>query len=114
MGILTDVAYGMPREIVERDLAPFQQYVEVLITSVEVGCRKPDPRGYVALAGHLGVAPADLFYVGNEPKDVEGARRAGCRPVFLAREGESGPDGERRITTLAEIRGWLDGAWPCC
>ncbi|MDQ7794722.1 MAG: hypothetical protein RDU89_10005, partial [bacterium] len=59
-------------------------------------------------------SPADLFYVGNEPKDVEGARRAGCRPVFLAREGESGPDGERRITTLAEIRGWLDGAWPCC
>jgi putative hydrolase of the HAD superfamily len=87
IGILTDVPYGMPREFVERDIigAGIKGLFDVLVTSVEVGVRKPEPAGYVALAERLGVIPNEMLYVGNEPKDVIGATRAGMTSVFLDR-----------------------------
>ena len=88
-GILTDVPYGMPRAFVQRDLdgAGISGYFDALLTSVEVGVRKPETAGYLALASRLGVAPQEMLYVGNEPKDVIGASRAGVVGVFLDRDG---------------------------
>ena len=55
-GILTDVPYGMPRTFVQRDLdaAGISGFCAVLLTSVEVGVRKPEPAGYLALAARPG------------------------------------------------------------
>jgi putative hydrolase of the HAD superfamily len=103
IGILTDAPYGMPREFVEQDIGPFARHVDVLLTSVEVGFRKPDPRGYHDLALRLGVTPAEMPYVGNEPKDMEGARRAGCLPVFLDRDGSSPHSGSLHVQSLDEL-----------
>jgi putative hydrolase of the HAD superfamily len=106
VGILTDVAYGMPREFVERDItgAGIKGLFDVLVISVEVGVRKPEPAGYVALAERLGVAPAEMIYIGNEPKDVIGAGRAGMTSVFLDR-GNSGANHGQHFTvnTLAGL-----------
>jgi putative hydrolase of the HAD superfamily len=106
VGILTDVPYGMPRALVQRDLdgAGLSGLFDVLLTSVEVGVRKPEPAGYLALAERLGVAPQEMLYVGNEPKDVIGAGRAGVTAVFLDRAGDGSHHGQQfTISTLSNI-----------
>jgi len=90
VGVLTDVPYGMDRARVEADLvaAGLDGLITVLLTSVEVGRRKPPPAGFVRLAAELGVAVGDLLYVGNERKDIDGANAAGARSVLIDREHE--------------------------
>ncbi len=105
-GILTDVAYGMPRAFVERDIAGagITDLFDVLLTSVEVGVRKPEPAGYLELAKRLGVEPAQMLYVGNEVKDVIGARQAGVFSAFLDREGSGANHGQNfTLSTLANL-----------
>jgi putative hydrolase of the HAD superfamily len=89
-GVLTDVPYGMKRALVMRDLESvgLSPWLDVVLTSGEVGWRKPEPAGYLRLADELGVPPAELLYAGNERKDVEGARRAGMDSVLIVRRGE--------------------------
>jgi putative hydrolase of the HAD superfamily len=104
VGVLTDVPYGMPRHLVERDLAEagLSEFVDVLLTSVDVGHRKPAPEGFRALAQALGVSVGELIYVGNEPKDIAGPKAAGARAVLISREKtalELGQD-----ATIASLR----------
>ena len=89
LGILTDVPYGMPAAFVRDDLraVSIEQYFGVVLTSCEVGWRKPEPVGFAALAEKLGTTPAKMIFVGNEPKDVQGAQRAGAYAVFLDHNG---------------------------
>ena len=106
VGILTDVPYGMPRTFVQRDLdgAGISGLFDVLLTSVEVGVRKPEPAGYLTLAARLGVHPREMLYVGNEPKDVTGACRAGVIAAFLDRTGDGGRHGQQfTIPALSSI-----------
>src|SRR5262249_46396111 len=106
IGILTDVPYGMPRVFVERDLerAGISQWVDALCTSVEIGVRKPEAAGYLALARVFGVQPREMVYVGNEPKDVIGANRADLHSVFLDREGLGQRHGQHAtIPTLLNL-----------
>ncbi|NJJ41124.1 HAD family hydrolase [Paenibacillus apii] len=86
IGILTDVPYGMSRELVMKDLQGFEQYVDVLITSVEVGYRKPRSEGFIQLAHQLGCHPEQMSYVGNERKDIVGAKLLGMKGIFINRE----------------------------
>lgn len=106
-GILTDVPYGMPRAFVQRDLdgAGISGLFDTLLTSVEVGVRKPETAGYLALASRLGIAPHEMLYVGNEPKDVIGANRAGVISVFLDRADSRSNHGQQfTISTLSGIQ----------
>lgn len=89
VGALTDVPYGMPRTFVERDLtntgvAPLLDH---WLTSVDVGTRKPAPDGFHRLAEKLRVRPDEMLYVGNEPKDIDGAKAAGLTAVLIRRDG---------------------------
>ena len=106
IGVLTDVPYGMARRFVEDDVAQIAPCINVVLTSVEVGYRKPHPRGYLALAERLGVSPMDMIYVGNEEKDIVGARIAGMTSVLINRHGDGADFAqERTITSLEELLG---------
>ncbi len=105
-GIFTDVPYGMHRALVEQDAAPLLPWVDTLLTSVEVGYRKPERVVFEALAGKLGATPDCMIYVGNEEKDITGARNAGIFAVLLNRSGLGLTCGEDlKITSLAELVG---------
>jgi hypothetical protein len=56
--------------------APF---VDMVVTSVDVGCRKLNPAGLLCLAHELSVGADAMLYVGDERKDIEAATRAGMR-----------------------------------
>ena len=93
LGILTDVPYGMPAACVRDDLraAGIEDFFASVLTSVEVGWRKPTPTGFGLLARRLGTSPERMLFVGNEAKDVLGARQAGAQAVLLD-HGQTGAD----------------------
>jgi putative hydrolase of the HAD superfamily len=107
MAILTDVPYGMPKDLVLSDLAlaglSFPD--DRVITSVDVGYRKPNPAGFEVLAQRLGVSCERLTYVGNERKDVVGGKGAGCHTVLLWRSDDTPPSWGQDlvIRSLAEL-----------
>jgi putative hydrolase of the HAD superfamily len=106
IGVLTDVPYGMPRELVLDDLrqAELDDLVDVLLTSREAGSRKPAPAALGALAAALAMPPARLAYVGNERKDIDAARAAGCVAILLDRAGDSPAWGQHAtIRSLTEL-----------
>ena len=91
--VLTDVPYGMPRALVVADVAAAGLAIpdEELLTSTTIGHRKPHPAGFRAMAEQLGVSCSRLLYVGNERKDIHGARAAGCRTALLWRSASEPP-----------------------
>jgi putative hydrolase of the HAD superfamily len=110
VGVLTDVPYGMERARVEADLSAtgIDGFVSTVLTSVEVGRRKPASVGFVRLATELDVPIGDLIYVGNEKKDIEGANAAGALSVLIDRESRQPDWGAwARIERLDEILGLL-------
>ena len=64
------------------------RYIGVVCTSELIGFAKPDPRAFQALANQLGVAHADLVFLGDNPDhDVAGARAVGIRAGLVERDG---------------------------
>ena len=98
VGVLTDVPYRHAAARLVLDdlrLAGLDALAAVTITSVEAGWRKPAPHAFELLAAILGVPQAEMLYVGNERKDVEGANAAGMSSALLWRgPGRSGPTGD--------------------
>ncbi|MDP4179284.1 MAG: HAD hydrolase-like protein [Bacillota bacterium] len=64
IGILTDVPYGMDKKLVLADIEKFKEYIDIVLTSVEVGYRKPNRQGFIQLSKELAV---DL----NEVNEIE-------------------------------------------
>jgi HAD superfamily hydrolase (TIGR01509 family) len=76
----------------------------VVVADPEV--RKPDPRAFAPLLETLGLAAADIAYVGDSVSaDVRGALAAGLRAVWLDRWSDPWPlpGGVTRIASLSEL-----------
>lgn len=102
-GILTDVPYGMPVHLVQQDVQPFEALVSCVLSSVQVGWRKPRPEGFLALAAALGVPPQSMVFIGDEAKDVHGAQAAGMFAILLDRADHAPACGEdARVGSLLE------------
>ncbi|MCB1106218.1 MAG: HAD family hydrolase [Cephaloticoccus sp.] len=106
LGIFTDVPYGMPRELVMEDLVEtgLQNSFDTILTSRDSGHRKPSPVSLGLLAGYMECQPSEMVYVGNEKKDMDAARAAGCHAILIDRKGHGNNWGQdRTITALTEI-----------
>lgn len=60
------------------DAAGIGRYLEVVITSVDVGAAKPDPLPIRVALERLGVAAAVSLYIGDRENDRIAAVAAGC------------------------------------
>lgn len=110
VGVLTDVPYGMPRYLVERDAEALLPYLDALVTSVQAGWRKPEPPGYLLLAERLGSVPARMAFVGDEQKDVTGAGQVGMLSVLIDRKATGSCWGQdATIADLSELVPLLTG-----
>lgn len=91
------------------------RYLDVVLTSGELGVAKPDPRIFDLACRHLGVPPKRAVYVGDRlDVDALAATTAGLRGVWLNRTGRPARPGVEIIGSLlsAELDepGDLDGA----
>jgi len=65
------------------------QYFDLIITSIDVGWRKPHPNIYKAAIDKAQTLPGEIVFVGDNYKnDYIGAKKAGFIPVFLDRQGK--------------------------
>ncbi len=103
-GILTDVAYGMDREYAIRDIAAISEYFDVVLTSTDVGFRKPNTKGYLRLSEELNTMTGNCVFVGDEEKDIIGANSAGMTSVLIDRNGLDRDYGQKHtIKSLSEL-----------
>jgi FMN phosphatase YigB (HAD superfamily) len=106
LAILTDVPYGMKRELIEEDLRHVNLWdaIDLLATSVDVGWRKPSPEGFKFVAKQLKLCVSQLVAVGNEDKDIDAARAAGVPAVLIDRDGVREPTAaDCVIRSLADL-----------
>ena len=88
------------------------------ICARDSGVAKPDPRIFLAAAEQLGVAPAQILHVGDDPTmDVAGARDAGLRTAWINREGQTwpaelGPAPELDLRDMGALADWLEAQYP--
>lgn len=88
IGILTDVAYGMDNEFSLEDISVLSDFIDIAITSVDVGYRKPNSAGYLKLIESLEVSPNDMIFIGDEEKDIIGAKKLGIVSALINRSKE--------------------------
>ena len=75
--------------------------LDAVVTSAEFGAAKPDPAIFEHALALAGARAHEAVHAGDDVEaDVHGARAAGIEPVLVARDGEPGPEGVRRIATL--------------
>jgi putative hydrolase of the HAD superfamily len=60
----------------------FEQLVDVIIYSYEVGLAKPDPRVYRLLCDQLAVSPGELVFLDDRLENVSGAAELGIHAVL--------------------------------
>jgi len=78
--ILSNAIEGARREHQAR--YGFEQLVDVIIYSYEVGLAKPDPRVYRLLCDRLVVSPEEVVFLDDSPENVEGACELGIHALL--------------------------------
>ncbi len=81
---------------------------QVSLNARQIGAAKPARRVFEHLSEALGVAPGELWYVGDDPGlDVAAARAAGLGTVWVNRRAHRWPEGEPpadlTVTNLTEL-----------
>ncbi|HKV56446.1 MAG TPA: HAD family hydrolase [Candidatus Binataceae bacterium] len=85
---------------------------EAVVISAEVQLRKPDPRIFRRMLDMLGLAPHEVLFVGDTPRDdVWGAFQVGIPTAWIRKNGASLPEEIPKprfmIDDLAELPGLL-------
>jgi putative hydrolase of the HAD superfamily len=78
--------------------------LETVVSSADVGMRKPDPRVFELACERLGVQPADAAHVGDHHyADITGATAVGMTPVLIDRHGVCAEQPDLFLTTLDDL-----------
>jgi len=88
-------------------------HLSAVITSVEVGLRKPRPEIYAAALDPFGVDAADALFVGDEFRaDYEGPTALGMEAYLIVPDGAPGPSllpPDRRLSSVLDLEARLAG-----
>ena len=83
-----------------------------MLTSAEVGARKPAPAIFSRALELAGVHAGDAVHVGDSvSEDVEGARTAGIAPILIRRDGSAPDLGAVTAPWVISQLGDLDSLW---
>ena len=77
----------MDRDFLLEDLGELAPHQNFVLSSCDVGVRKPNPRELISLMKHFGQNSEQGFYVGNEEKDIRCAINAKVKSVLLINQG---------------------------
>jgi len=94
-GILTDVPYGRVKGFIAEEANFMNKNIDIILSSVDVGYRKPNVTGYKMLANKLGIEANEMLYAGNEEKDIIGANNAGILSILINRTDKKINYGEK-------------------
>lgn len=66
----------------------YDDTVDVVFTSVDIGFRKPNKAGFIRLLQAFDITPSQMIYIGDEEKDIVGANALGIVSVLINRNGD--------------------------
>jgi putative hydrolase of the HAD superfamily len=92
MGIVTDTANPIYVKLGWFERGGFEHVWDSIISSQEVGVRKPDPGIYLTALLQLGVAPDQAVFVGHKISELEGAKAVGMKTVAFNYEKNANAD----------------------
>ena len=103
LGVLTNMAGGDINTICKN--LGFTSYLNIAVSSEEVGSGKPDAPIFLAALERANVKADEVMYVGDQYKlDVLGARGVGMKPVLLDRDNATPEITDcPRIQSLSQI-----------
>ena len=81
LGIITDTANPISTKLNWFDQGGFVHVWDSIISSNEMGIRKPDPGIYQAAMRQLGVAACKTIFVGHKESELKGAREVGIKTI---------------------------------
>jgi len=81
LGIVTDTANTVHAKLQWFERGGFNHVWDSIISSKEIGCRKPEPEIYLASLEQLGVSVEEAIFVGHKISELDGARSVGLKTV---------------------------------
>jgi putative hydrolase of the HAD superfamily len=81
LGIVTDTAAPLTVKLSWFERGGFGHVWDTVISSKELGVRKPDSQIYQAALKQLGLEPGQAVFVGHNAGELEGARRVGMQTI---------------------------------
>jgi putative hydrolase of the HAD superfamily len=81
LGIVTDTANSISAKLKWFERGGFGHVWDSIISSMDIGTRKPDPKIYQAVLQQLGLSPDQAIFVGHKPSELDGARAVGMQTV---------------------------------
>jgi len=108
IAVLSDAAYGMPKDLLVNDLGDLQKLIDVVYSSTDIGFRKPHPKGIEKLIKQFESGKDQVLFVGNEKKDIEVAINAGVKSLLLSKSDEYKDFGQTAtIRRLSEVQQYI-------
>ncbi|MDH3320943.1 MAG: HAD-IA family hydrolase, partial [Betaproteobacteria bacterium] len=90
LACVTNKASAFTAPLLEKTgLAPL---LDAVVTSDQVGQRKPHPEPFLHACRVLQVEPGEAVVIGDSANDAEGARAAGCRVILVSYGYSEGRD----------------------
>ena len=81
LGIITDTANSVSTKLRWFEKGGFGHVWDSIISSKEIGARKPDPRLYQAALQQLGINSNQAIFVGHKVTELDGAHAVGIKTV---------------------------------
>ena len=100
---LTDCAYGMPKRIIKNDISTIYELIDRLITSCEIGERKPSPKGIEILKKEFNKKDSEVYFIGNEIKDIECAKNAKVKSILIDPSGKKDFGQDYSVKKLSDV-----------
>ncbi len=92
LGIITDTANPISTKLNWFDQGGFVHVWDSIISSSELGIRKPDPGIYQAALHQLGVTACKTVFVGHKESELKGAREVGIKTVAFNFDADAHAD----------------------
>ena len=92
LGIITDTAMPFTRKLNWFDEHGFGRVWDVVISSKELGVRKPDPSMYEEAIHQTGVRPDEAVFVGHKTHELDGAHAVGLKTVAFNYDADARAD----------------------
>jgi putative hydrolase of the HAD superfamily len=83
LGIITDTALSFSRKLSWFDQQGFGRVWDAVISSKEIGARKPCPEMYRQAISQTGVDPCSAVFVGHKRSEIDGAKAVGMKTIAL-------------------------------
>jgi putative hydrolase of the HAD superfamily len=104
LGLLSNAGDDLDVRVLARQ-SGFQSYLDFIVTSAQVGFRKPDSRAFRAALMNWDVPPAETAMVGDRlDADIAGAKGSGLRAVWITPNPlELRPDAPQPDATIGRL-----------